>query len=118
MKHKMTMMVAVFAAMFAVASASGADAYWYGEGGTGEGAKGANAWSTTALDTSVEGWADSLTTWGGAGKMYVPLAENAINLAGGLSVTTVLNPNTAAKSVLFTHGTLTVTQNNGYPASS
>ena len=117
MKNRITMMLAAVAAMFAASSASGANAYWYGEGGTGVGAKGANAWSTTALDTSVEGWADSLTTWSGSGAMYVPLADNTINLAGGLTVTTVLNPDTAAKNILFTNGTLTVSQNNGWPGS-
>ena len=117
MKNRITMMIAAVAAMFAASSASGADAYWYGEGGTGVGAKGANAWSTAALDTAVEGWADSLTTWSGSGAMYVPLADNTINLADGLTVTTVLNPDTAAKNILFTNGTLTVSQNNGWPGA-
>ena len=112
------MMLAAVAAMFAASSASGANAYWYGEGGTGVGAKGANAWSTAVLDTAVEGWADALATWAGSGNMYVPLADNTINLAGGLTVTTVLNPDTAAKNILFTNGTLSVSQNYGWPGSS
>ena len=118
MKNKIVMMIAAVAAMFAASSASGANAYWYGEGGTGVGAKSANAWSTTALDTAVESWADALATWAGSGAMYVPLADNTINLAGGLTVTTVLNPDTAAKNILFTNGTLSVSQNYGWPASS